>query len=202
MRRCRCRSTDSSSTGSAKHSRARGTSLDEQRRVAAEQLAVVEDRVSERYPDLLDDRKVRSLLLRGHTTAPEHARAKPHWRWLLDRRASVPQPGLDLNSRLAAARDLAELATVWAEACEAYPIMGRHSNIVAKYVEDVLLLQYARLGGNGAVHEFLRFKPEPDLWAWAPHAREVEKRGIQLLNTDAPEPFRRLRALGMDWDTS
>lgn len=182
----------------------RGVSADAHRRAAAEQLLAVEQHVRSRHPVALYDTDLRALLMRAYAAAraPEHVQR--HWRWLL--KCREPKPAIYLDARLAAARDVAELSALWIEARGAWRHIMKFNSwrIHSTHVEGVLSLHYARLGGPGTAHEALGFLPGRSKHVvrdtlWALRAREAEAGGGQRLLAP-PEPFRLLRAAGMDWD--
>lgn len=171
----------------------RGTTVDDQRKLAVEHVLALEEHARDRYPFLLHDpeHSVHAQFLSAYGAArapPGHA--ERHWRWLLQYRRPLSPSCVDLG--LAAARDLNELEAVWHDV---------RALVDLRTVEFPLAMHYARLGGFGSVHEFLGIRPSGIIiqrWIAQAQARDpvrFDEAGVSMYKR-----YHMLRSAGMDWD--
>lgn len=177
----------------------RGTSIDDVRRRAADELRALEARLDART---IDDAEVRRELLGAFAaTRSAPVDAQRHWRWLLAQ--GRPLHIVDANNAMAAARDAAALARVHTELVAARQRRG--SAALEPSVCGLLVEHYVRVGRVDDAQRLVDDPAYPSNGAWAvAYARgEVPPRDSQV-SVYVRKNIKRatlLEVIGFDFET-
>lgn len=173
----------------------RGTTVKEQRRLAGEQVYMVEQLAREHFPDTLDNPhlNIRGHLLGAYAAAHEPAHAQRHWQWLLEHQRPMMDTRIELG--LSSARDLEGLKAIWDDVLKAQP------NVDTSVMENVLTMHYARLGGLGLAHEFFGYQPSGRAFPqWTTFSYTEGEAPDYEGGLSLRQRFQLLMRSGMDWD--